>query len=299
MATFTSAAGTTLHYELRGDGPLLVCHPGGPGRAVSYLDTLGGADRTRTLLLLDPRGTGESAPAGSYRYTEFADDLVALREHLGVEQFDLLAHSAGTLPALTYVQRHPDRVGRLVLLTPPRLVAEPLDVDTMVAEARQYYGDEPWFADAIEAFRTYGQRDLPPEEVEARIVRSAPLMYAAWTDAAREHAGRPFDADESRAVRAGFFPAGFLTTGFDSAGLAKFTNPVTVIAADRDIYTGPTAPGRIASWFPDATVTWLTAAGHNPWVDVPDQVAAAIEAALTRPPAPQQPANLAPPGSAR
>ena len=49
-----------LHTGRRGDGPLLLCHPGGPGFDGSELHDLGGLDRTRTLLLLDPRGSGRT-----------------------------------------------------------------------------------------------------------------------------------------------------------------------------------------------------------------------------------------------
>ena len=70
MGVFRSAAGTELHYELRGDGPLLVCQPGGPGRPGGYLDDLGGVHRT--LLLLDPRGAGRSEPAPSHASTTSA-----------------------------------------------------------------------------------------------------------------------------------------------------------------------------------------------------------------------------------
>jgi len=188
-ATFLSAAGTRLHYERRGDGPLLICHPGGPGRPGSYLDSLGGLDRTRTLLLLDPRGVGGSAPAPSYGYPALAEDLEALREHLGVDGFDVLAHSAGTLPVLTFAAAHPGRIGRLVLLTPPWRIVGPIDEAEMVALARKYYGHEPWLPDVLDAFRAY-RADLSDEQKEVLLARAAPLMYGEWTPAAREHANQ-------------------------------------------------------------------------------------------------------------
>jgi pimeloyl-ACP methyl ester carboxylesterase len=276
MAMFTSAAGTPLHYELRGEGPLLVCHPGGPARPASYLDTLGGVDRTRTLLLLDPRGVGGSGPADSYAYPALADDLEALRGHLGVDRFDVLAHSAGTFPVLTHAAAHPDRVGRIVLLTPPWVITGPVGDGAMAALAERYYGDEPWFPEAIAAFRAFGF-DLPDAEMDDLLARAAPLLYSEWNDAARAHATRPHDSAPAHTAVKGFW-----VPGFDPAGLAKVTSPVTVIAGDRDIYTGETAPGVIAGWFPDATLTWIAGCGHSPWIDRPAETAAAIEAALNR-----------------
>ncbi|HEX8002156.1 MAG TPA: alpha/beta hydrolase [Mycobacteriales bacterium] len=97
----------TVDYTTLGDGPLLVCQPGGPGRHPSYLRDLGGLAATRTLLLVPPR----RAPM-----PDLADDLAVLREQLGGEPFDLLAHSAGAVVAQVFARTHP--VGRLVLVTP-------------------------------------------------------------------------------------------------------------------------------------------------------------------------------------
>ena len=61
MRRFASYDGTELGYRVVGEGPPLVCLPGGPGRAVEYLGDLGGLATTRQLILLDPRGVGSSA----------------------------------------------------------------------------------------------------------------------------------------------------------------------------------------------------------------------------------------------
>ncbi|HEV2891361.1 MAG TPA: alpha/beta hydrolase [Frankiaceae bacterium] len=116
MTTFVTRDGVTLSYTTRGNGPLLVCQPGGPGRASRYLGDLGGLDATRTLLLLDARGTGASGRTERLAMPYLAGDLEDLRAHLGVERFDLLAHSAGAVVAQVFARQHP--VGRLVLVTP-------------------------------------------------------------------------------------------------------------------------------------------------------------------------------------
>lgn len=97
----------TPAYTTSGDGPLLVCHPGGPGRAPSYLRDLGGLAATRTLLYVHARPVP---------MPYLADDLEDLRRHLGVQRFDLLAHSAGAVVAQVFARQHP--VQRLVLVTP-------------------------------------------------------------------------------------------------------------------------------------------------------------------------------------
>ena len=60
MARFASYDGTQIGYRELGDGPPLVCLPGGPGRAAEYFGDLGGLSRSRRLIMPDTRGTGES-----------------------------------------------------------------------------------------------------------------------------------------------------------------------------------------------------------------------------------------------
>lgn len=122
MPAFASYDGTRLAYTEVGSGPRLVCLPGGPGRASAYLEDLGGLSRERTLVLLDSRATGRSevpTDPATLRFDRLADDVEALRVHLGQEQLDLLAHSAGTVVAQVWASAHPDRVRSLVLVTPP------------------------------------------------------------------------------------------------------------------------------------------------------------------------------------
>lgn len=95
MPTFRAADGTELAYHIKGKGVPLVCLPGGPMRDSCYLGDLGGLCARRRLIMLDLRGTGQSAvPAdpASYRCDRLVDDVRTLREHLGLGRFDLLGH---------------------------------------------------------------------------------------------------------------------------------------------------------------------------------------------------------------
>ena len=121
MSSFAAADGTRLAFRCAGTGPLLVCQPGGPGRASAYLEDLGGLSAQRTLVLLDARATGRSevpADPSTLRFDRLAEDVDALREHLGQDRIDLLGHSAGAMVAQAYAAAHPDRIGSLVLVTP-------------------------------------------------------------------------------------------------------------------------------------------------------------------------------------
>ena len=86
MPIFASYDGTEIGYRVLGDGPPLVCLPGGPGRAAEYLGDLGGVSVSRQLVLLDPRGVGLSADPA---------DPATLRVDLLVRDVDALRGPSG------------------------------------------------------------------------------------------------------------------------------------------------------------------------------------------------------------
>lgn len=97
--------------------PWLLLH-GGPGGA-SQPGMLRPLDLGRQWAIApDQRGCGASRPRGCTQGNHTAAlvaDLEALREHLGLDRWSVLAGSWGTVVALAYAHRHPERVQRLVL----------------------------------------------------------------------------------------------------------------------------------------------------------------------------------------
>jgi len=84
--------GRRLFYDARGAGERLVCHPGGPGFSGAYLGELGGLDRSRAIVALDPRGTGQSDPPSltdAYALDDYVADPGLLQAHLGLSRVDL------------------------------------------------------------------------------------------------------------------------------------------------------------------------------------------------------------------
>lgn len=97
--------------------PWLMLH-GGPGSSCQP-GMLAPLDLARQWAIApDQRGCGASRPQGKTTANTthaLVADLEALRVHLGVERWAVLAGSWGTVVALAYAQAHPERVKRLVL----------------------------------------------------------------------------------------------------------------------------------------------------------------------------------------
>lgn len=112
----------SLFYEIVGSGePIIVVH-GGPGLDHEYLQPGLDALGTRnTLIYYDQRGTGRSSAAldaSTISFDAFVEDIDALREALGHERVSVLGHSFGSLIALEYARRYPDRTRALILMNP-------------------------------------------------------------------------------------------------------------------------------------------------------------------------------------
>jgi pimeloyl-ACP methyl ester carboxylesterase len=61
VPTFSAHDGTGLAYHVFGAGVPVICLPGGPMLDSAYLGDLGGLSAHRQLIIVDPRGTGQSA----------------------------------------------------------------------------------------------------------------------------------------------------------------------------------------------------------------------------------------------
>ncbi len=113
--------GARLHYLTCGEGePLLLLHGRGAA-AAGFTPVLAALAAQRRVIALDLPGWGLSdKPMFTGRTAQDAlrvwmDGALALLDHLGLEQVDLLGHSMGGFTALGLALEHPERVRSLLL----------------------------------------------------------------------------------------------------------------------------------------------------------------------------------------
>ncbi len=278
MEAFAAADGTRLAVHRVGDGPPLICLPGGPMRASAYLGNLGGLSEHYSLLLLDPRGTGDSdvpADPTSYRCDRLVDDVETLRSHLGLDRMDLLAHSAGAALAVQYAVRHPDRLGRLVLVTPSARAVdlEITDLDRrQVAELR---GDEVWFPDAFAAF----ERIWADSAEDADWDAITPFRYGHWDDVARAEVVSEA-TQKNVAASEVYYSDGAIDPERTRAALARLQTPALLVAGEYDVVLPPRCAAQYAALFPQSELVIQDRAGHSPWLDDPEKFVETVTAFL-------------------
>ncbi|MFC6022728.1 alpha/beta fold hydrolase [Plantactinospora solaniradicis] len=270
MPRFRSYDTTELAYHVLGSGPPLVCLPGGPARASSYLGDLGGLSRERTLLKLDLRGSGESAvpedPA-SYQCDRLVDDVEAFRIHLGLDRMDLLAHSAAGNLAELYAARFPDRLARLVLVAPGlrSVGVETVGFDEAIA-ARSTQWWYPEAKAAMDAWQEAAARGATPEEVAALRAAAAPFAYGRWDERARAQVEAE-QWERSVPASAGYYADFAPDVPAVRTALTGLGAPVLIVAGALDPAPTPEAAQALAALFPKAEVAIQDGASHSPWVD--------------------------------
>jgi pimeloyl-ACP methyl ester carboxylesterase len=263
-----------LHTTRRGTGPLLVCHPGGPGFDGSELHDLGGLDATRMLLLIDPRGTGGSDEAETYLLDDYVADLEELREDLAEKQIDLLGFSHGSLVAAAYAIAHPSRVRRLVLT-----VGLAAFTPEMEAEAERVIGSfagEPWHTDAVAALAREEAGDYGTSAEAAQMWNAmVPLYFSRWEERYRHLV--EVELMNPEPIRQ------FNATPFDlRPDLGRIDAETLVITGRDDFICGPAAAHVLADAIPRSELVIVEDAGHMLHLEQPAAYSTAVEAFLAR-----------------
>ena len=162
--------GATLSGEQRGDAPALIFVHGMAGDRHEWDRLIGELPPDVSYLNYDLRGFGASPAQEDVVYSH-ADDLLALLDELGIERIALVGLSMGGGGALNFALSHPERVSRLILISPAMVGWEFSDewkalwreVSTAarsgdIAKARELWWMHPMFAivresEAAEHFR--------------------------------------------------------------------------------------------------------------------------------------------------
>lgn len=138
-----SVIGGSITYKIANEHaaglPFIVVH-GGPGTPHNYLTALASCLPDRPVIFYDQLDCGLSTKTNNpqwWQVERFVDEIEKLSQHLGLQQFNLYAHSAGTMYALDYVLVYPHKIINLVLASPV------LSVNTYLASMRELLATFP------------------------------------------------------------------------------------------------------------------------------------------------------------
>lgn len=267
MPFVETAAGVTIHYEERGTGfPVVLIHGWAmSGRVWAFQEEL--AARFR-LISVDLRGHGTSAaPEGGYAFADFAADLVALFDRLGLRRAAVIGWSLGVQVALEAYPALADRVTALVLVSgTPRFTASadwPHGLPTTEARGLGLRLRRSWDVTLGDFFRRMFAEGELSREQNQRIAQEIVI---------------PRLLPDPRAVAA---TLDTLAAGDHRQLLGAVAAPTLVIHGDRDAICLPAAGRFMADEIPGARLALMEGAGHAPFLSRPEVFNRLVGAFLT------------------
>ena len=148
--------GIEMYYEIRGRGEPLVMLHGFSGAGSNWESFLSGLVKDYQLIIPDMRGHGRTTnPSMKFTFRQYALDVFALLDRLGIDRFKAIGLSGGGKTLLHVAMQQPDRVEAMVLISAApyfpeeaRLIMSQMNPDNQTDEAwqlmRQWHkhGDE-------------------------------------------------------------------------------------------------------------------------------------------------------------
>lgn len=248
VSTVTVATGPTLSYVEQGDpsGPALVLLPGPTDSWRSYQPVLERIPLSTRTIAVSQRGHGDSEkPATGYRVEDFADDVVALLDGLGIERAILGGHSGSCLVARRVAIDAPERVAGLVLEASPTTLKHHAVLEEFVESVASDLKD-PIDRDFARSFLVdSSSRAVAPEVIDQLVEEVLKVPARVW-----------------RQVFAG------LLQYDDSAELARIVAPVLLIWGDSDAVVGREMQEQLKERISQARLVVYHGVGHTPrWED--------------------------------
>ncbi|MFC8360735.1 alpha/beta fold hydrolase [Streptomyces griseorubiginosus] len=276
--------GFTLHYTVRGAGPVLLFPAPGWGPAVASYIPMPGLEERCTVVYFDTRHSGKSTgPADPDQYTleHFVADIEALRIHLAQDRVFLAGHSGGGHQALAYGIAHSERLLGIIAID-AIVAADDVRMGEMMRRINErrtqpFYVEHPAYIDNAMALMSGAGEGAQPT-IEQVLDATGAFYFHDPKLADDAFAAMEFDDQVLAYTQA---------SGFQSRNLLpelpRITAPTLFIYGDDDFQCDPVSQGeRAHAAVRNSQLEIIADAGHMPWVEQPALFAAGCDAWLER-----------------
>lgn len=120
ISNTTPINGIQIYYEIYGKGsPLIMLHGGGSTIQSSFERIIPLLAKTHHIIAVESQAHGRTSDRNSTSsFTQDAEDIAQLMDHLKIKKTDILGFSNGATTALQLAIHHPEIVNKLVLGSP-------------------------------------------------------------------------------------------------------------------------------------------------------------------------------------
>jgi non-heme chloroperoxidase len=265
FATTPLATGLQVHYAQQGNPTaeaIIFLH--------AYADSWFSYSRVLPLLspeyhalTFDQRGHGDSdKPECCYTADNFAADVDAFMDGVGIEEATLVGDSSGGMIAQRVALIYPHRVSRLVLIGSPTTLVN--NETVMEAREEMLALEDPIPSEFVREFAESTIHHPVPEEFLARAVsESLKVPARVWRD----------------------YMEGVMRTVDDTARLGEIDAPTLILWGERDAILQREEQERRVAAIPDATLRVYPDTGHLVHWERPEWVVRDLESFIkdTRP----------------
>ena len=262
--------GVQIHYTVRGSGPVMIVHSGGPGTDARLWDDFAKIDDFATLVVTHPRGSGLSGPAEgeAYLLPDYAADVEALRLHLGLDKPILMGWSHGGIVAQQFAFSYQDSLSKLILFDTAAYIGEFLsDLEGAV----QKFKDEPWFETSFAALKDEWDGDYQTDEDMARLwAEEMKFYFKKFDERAKAYHERTKDLPLRIAPLKTFNDKEAPTMDL-RPHLHKITVPTLVIVGRHDFITNVAMAEEMVRNIPHAKMEIFEDSGHFAFVEEPEK----------------------------
>ena len=237
---------------------VLLVHGAGMNHTVWVLQTRYFAHHGHNVLAIDLPGHGRSEGPALTSIGDMADWLNRLLAAAGVESAAVVGHSMGSLIAIEFSARHPERVTTAALLSTavPMAVSEEL---LSAAKANDH--------DAIDMITVWGHG----QGAQMGGHKAPGLWMTGSAERLLEQAGERVLYTDLSACNA-------YQDGLDAA--SKIQCPVLMVLGRDDRMTPPRAACGLAKALPEVEMVVIEACGHMMMIEKPDQVLDTLKHAI-------------------
>ena len=282
-----TANGVHLHYQAIGNGPALFLVPPGWGVGSAYLQRgFNSLSEHFRLIFVDTRGSGLSGrPTDPSKMgsVDMADDLEALRIHLGRSEISILGHSNSGAIALSYAERFPGQVDKLVLIDSQVLGLSAAGDTQKILQER---ASDPRYQAALKAVSAFFSGQTNPaqndESLESFIGQALPLyLYQPEKTLAlvKQHISGPISSYA--------FGSQFAADAANRTDLTQSLGRITakvLITVGRHDYICPLALSEhLHKGIPQSQLAIFEESGHFPWLEEPERFFAILNGFLIEP----------------
>lgn len=256
FATAHLSTGVRLHYAEQGHptGEALIFLHGYSDSWFSFSRVLPWLSPSYHAFALTERGHGDSdKPECCYTLDDFAADVDAFMDALGIDHATLVGHSGGGLIAQRVALDYPNRVSRLVLIGTAAKGSAFRGVSELGEFVRTLEDSvAPEFVREFQESTIY--RPVPEEFLDTVVSESLKLPARVWRD---------------------YFEGVVLA---DAVQLGEIKVPTLILWGEQDSYPPREEQERLAREIPDATLKVYAETGHDVHWERPEQVVRDLEA---------------------